>query len=75
MVHLLGGCCGKNPMFWDEHHPYLQHSYNPAMYSSMHRSPFKTCFGYLPKDPLDMVFGSEDDSSGCDDKDKAQWFI
>jgi len=36
----------------------------------MHRSPFKTCFGYLPKDPFDRVFGREDDSGGCDDREK-----
>jgi hypothetical protein len=75
VVHLLRGYCGKHPKLWDEHLPYVQHSYNRAVHSSTHRSPFETCFGYLPKDPFYMVFGREDDSSGRDDRDKAQQFI
>ena len=72
MVHLLRGYCGKHPKFWDEHLPYVQHSYNRAVHSSMHCSPFETSFGYLLKDPFDMVFGREDDFSGHDDRDKVQ---
>jgi len=53
----------------------VQHSYNQAVHSSTQRSPFETCFGYLPKDPFDMVFGREDGSNGCNDRDKAQQFI
>ena len=75
MVHLLRGYCGKNPKLWDEHLPYVQHSYNRAVHSSTHRSPFETCFGYLRKDRFYMVFGREDGPSGCDDRDKAQRFI
>lgn len=28
VVHLLRGYCGKHPKLWDEHLPYVQHSYN-----------------------------------------------
>ena len=75
MVHLLRGYCGKHPKLWDEHLPYIQHSYNRAVHSSTQRSPFESFFGYLPKDPFDMVFGRKDGSSGCNDRDKAQQFI
>lgn len=71
MVHLLRGYCGKHPNLRDEHPPYVQHSYNRAVHSSTQHSPFETCFGYPPKDPSDMVFGREDGSSGCNDRDKA----
>jgi len=75
VVRLLRDYCGKNRKLWDEHLPYVQHSYNRAVHSSMQHSPFETCFGYLPRDPFDMVFGREDGSSGRNDKDKAQQFI
>ena len=28
MVHLLQRYCGKHPKLWDEHLPYVKHSYN-----------------------------------------------
>ena len=75
VVRLLRDYCGKHRKLWDEHLPYVQHSYNRAVQSSTQHSPFETCFGYLPRDPFDMVFGREDGSSGRNDKDKAQQFI
>jgi len=75
MVHLLQGYCGKHPNLWDEHLRYMQDSCNRTVHSSPQCSPFETCFGYLPKYPFDMIFGREDDSSGPNDRDKAQQFI
>ena len=36
MVHLLRDYCGKHPKLWDEHIPYVQHSYNQAVHLSMY---------------------------------------
>jgi len=75
MVHLLRGYCGKHPKLWVENFPYVQHAYNRASNSSTQISPFETCLGYLPIDPLDMVFGKEEDGNGRYDRDKAKKFI
>jgi hypothetical protein len=32
-------------------------SVNQALHSSTQSSPFETCFGYLPKVPLDLMYG------------------
>ena len=45
------------------------------MHSSTQSSPFETCFGYLPKNPLDLNYGREVDSSASKDEDKARRFI
>lgn len=37
----------------------MQHAYNRAKNSSTQRSPFETCFGFIPKSPLDFVFGKD----------------
>ena len=39
------------------------------------KSPFETCFGYLPKYPLEFVFGKDTVESGRVDVDKARKFI
>ena len=59
VVHLLRGYCGKYPKRWDEQLHYIQHAYNRAIHSSTKRSPFETCFGYLPKSPLDFIFDKD----------------
>ena len=41
----------------------------------MQHSPFDTCFGYLPKDPFDMIYERDEDASGRDDREKEKWFI
>jgi hypothetical protein len=53
----------------------VQHAYNRALHSSTQSSPFETCFGYLPKTPLDLTFGKYVDSSEQRDEDKACKFI
>ena len=66
---------GKNPKLWDEHFCYVQHAYNRAKHSSTQRSPFKTCFGFTPRSPLDFVFGKDIVVDGHSDVDMATKFI
>jgi hypothetical protein len=61
MVLFLQGYCNKHPKLWDEHIPYVQHAYNRSLHSSTQNSPFETCFGYLPKLPLDLMYGRDAD--------------
>jgi hypothetical protein len=75
MVHLLRGYCSKNPKLWDEHLHYIQYAYNRAKHSSTQTSPFEACFGYLPKSPLDFIFGKDISIDGQYDIDRAEKFI
>jgi hypothetical protein len=59
LVQLLRGCKQKHPNAWDENLIYIQHSYNRAIHTSTGKSPFETCFGYLPLSPLDVVYGHQ----------------
>lgn len=75
VVHLLRGYCSKHPKLWDENLHYVQHAYNHAAHSSTKRSPFETCFGYLPKTPMDFAFGKDDVIDGRHDAERALKFI
>jgi hypothetical protein len=75
VVHLLRGYCRKHPKLWDEHLHYIQHAYNRAKHSSTQTSPFEACFGYLPKSPLDFIFGKDISIDGQYDIDRAEKFI
>ena len=75
VVHLLRGQCSKHPKLWVESLHYVQHAYNHAAHSSTKRSPFETCFGYLPKTPMDFSFGKDNIFDGCHDVEKALKFI
>jgi hypothetical protein len=75
VVHLPCGYCNKNPKLWDEHLHYIQHAYNRANNSSSQTSPFDACFGYLPKYPLDFIFGKYVAIDGHSDVGKAKKFI
>jgi len=75
VIHLLRGYCSKHPKIWDEHLCYVQHAYNRAKHSSTQRSPFETCFGFIPRSPLDFVFGKDTTVDGHSDVDKANRFI
>jgi hypothetical protein len=57
LVQLLRGYNNKHPKTWDEQLIYIQHSYNRAIHSSTNKSPFQTCFGYLPPSKFDIVYG------------------
>ena len=63
VVLFLRGYCNNYPKLWDEQIPYLQHAYNRALHSSTQSSPFEMCYGYLPKVPLDLMYGKYVDVS------------
>ena len=75
IVHLLRGYCNKHPKLWDEQLHYIQHAYNQENHSSKNTSPFKSCFGYFPKSPLDFIFENDVAIDGHSDIDKARKFI
>jgi hypothetical protein len=75
VVHLLCGYCNKHPKLWDEHLHYIQCAYNWDNHSSTQTSPFEACFGYLPKSPLDFIFGKYVAIDGHYDIDRAKKFI
>ena len=75
VVHLLRGYCSKHPKLWDEHMHYIQHACNQAKHSSTQTSPFELCFGYLPKFPLDFIFGKDVVIDGHSDIYKTRKFI
>jgi hypothetical protein len=75
MVLFLQGYCNKHPKVWDEQIPYVQLAYNRALHSSTQCPPFETCFEYLPKVPLDLVYGRDVDSNEERNEDRACKFI
>eukprot|EP00253_Pinus_taeda_P033536 PITA_33536 len=75
MIQLLRGYCSKHPKLWDEHVCYVQHGYNRAKHSSTQRSPFETCFGFIPRSPLDFVFGKDTMVDRHNNVDKETRFI
>ena len=74
-VHLLRAYCSKHSKLWDESLHYVHHAYHRTLHSSTNRSPFETCYGYLPKSPMDFVFSHEAKEDGYDNADKAMKFI
>ena len=75
VIQLLKGYCSKHPKLWDEQLCYVQHAYNKAKHSSTQRSPFETYFGFIPRSPLDFVFGKDTMVDGHSDVDKKTRFI
>jgi hypothetical protein len=75
MLLFLRGYCNKYPKVWDEQIPYVIHAYNRALHSSTQCQPFKTCFGYLLKVPLDLMYGRDVDSNEEINEDRAHKFI
>jgi hypothetical protein len=75
MVLLLRGYFNKHPKLWDENIPYVHHVYNRALHSSTQSSSFETCFGYLPKVPLDLMYGRDADVNEELIEDRARKFI
>lgn len=72
MIHLLRGYCSKHPKLWDVHLHYIHYAYNQAKHSTTQTSPFEACLGYLPKSPLDFIFGKDVAINGHSDIDKAR---
>jgi hypothetical protein len=75
IIHLLCGYCNEHTKIWDEHLHYIQHAYNQDKHSSTQTSPFEACFGYLPKYPLDFIFGKDIAIYGHNEIDRAKKFI
>jgi hypothetical protein len=75
VVLLIQGYYNKHPKLWDEQIPYAQHAYNRALHSSTHISPFETCFEYLPKVPLDLMYGRDTDVNEERTEDRSKKFI
>jgi hypothetical protein len=55
IVHILRMYNSKHPCTWDESLPYVQHSYNMALHSSIGRSPFQVGLGFQPLGPIDVA--------------------
>jgi hypothetical protein len=45
----------KHPSTWDEILPYVQHSYNRALHSSIGHNPFQVGLGFQPLGPIDVA--------------------
>ena len=67
VVQLLRGYCSKHVKTSDEHLVYIQHSNNRAIHTSISKTPFESCFAYLPPSHFDCVFGQQ--------KDKEVWMV
>lgn len=72
---MLRGYCSRHRKLWDENLCYVQHAYNHTKHSSTQRSPFETCFGFIPRSPLDFVFEKDIAVAEYSDVDKATRFI
>ena len=59
VLQLLQGYGNKHPKSWGDQLLYVQPMYNQVMYSFTQDSPIETCLGYLPKVPLDMLYGKD----------------
>jgi hypothetical protein len=79
IVHILRIYNSKHPRTWDEILPYVQHSYNSAMHSSIDHNPFQVGLGFQPLGPIDvalpLAFTLTDSSPAPTEVDKATWFI
>ena len=71
-VHMLRGYNSKHPKTWDESLPYLQFAFNHSVHSSSGKTPFETCYGYIPSSPFDMVFVTEPTMDGKVESDRLQ---
>jgi hypothetical protein len=54
-VHILCMYNSKNPRTWDESLPYVHHSYNRALHSSISHNPFQVGLGFQPLGPIDVA--------------------
>jgi hypothetical protein len=79
IMHILRMYNSKHPHTWDESLPYVQHSYNRALHSSIGHNPFQVGLGFQPLDPIDVALPlavtSTDSSPTPTEADKATRFI
>jgi hypothetical protein len=75
IVHILRMYNSKNPHTWDESLPYVQHSYNRSLHSSISHSPFQVGLRFQPLGPTDVALPlavtSTDSSPAPTEADKA----
>jgi hypothetical protein len=75
IVHILRMYNSKHPRTWDESVPYVQHSYNRALHSSIDHIPFQVGLGFQPLGPIDVALPfavtSTDSSTAPTEADKA----
>jgi hypothetical protein len=55
IVHILLMYNSKNLCTWDDNLPYVQHSYNRALHSSIGHSPFQVGLGFQPLGTIDVA--------------------
>jgi hypothetical protein len=55
IVHIMSMYNSKHPHTWDESLPYVQHSYNNTLHSSIDHSPFQVDLGFQPLGPIDVA--------------------
>jgi hypothetical protein len=59
LVYILRGYNQNHPNTRYENMIYIQNSHNKVVHTSIGKSPFETCFGYLPPSPLNVVCGQQ----------------
>ena len=78
IIHILWMYHSKHPHTWDESLPYVQHSYNWALHTTIRHSPFEVCLGYQPLAPIDIALPISQSSQPLNTKkeaDKVDKFI
>ena len=55
IVHILCMYNSKHPRTWDESLPYVQHSYNRALHSSIGHRQFQVGLGFQTLGPIDVA--------------------
>jgi hypothetical protein len=79
IVHILCMYNSKHPHTWDESLPYVQHSYNKALHSSIGHSPFQVGLRFKPLGPIDVALPlattQEESSHVQSEANKATKFI
>jgi hypothetical protein len=79
IVHILRMYNSNHPRTWYESLPYVQHSYNRALHSSINHNPFQVGLGFQPLGSIDVVHPfmvtSTHSSLAPNEADKDTWFI
>jgi hypothetical protein len=79
IVHISRMYNSKYPHTWDEILPYVQHSYNRTLHSSIGHNPFQVCLGFQPLAPIDVALpiaaAQEESSHVHTEVDQAAKFV
>jgi hypothetical protein len=63
IVHILRMYNSKHPLTWNGSLPYVQHSYNRSLHSSIGHNHFQVGLGFHPLCPMDVALPLETTSS------------